>query len=346
MNPEVLAEWFRQQRHAVIRTPSTWWYEASSRVYQAFPFHWTIEPRAGEIEGLLRARNAIALRYSTALAGPDGRVSYHVICDDPEYALERLDSRARNAARHGLERASIVRVPLERLGEEGWWVEVDTCRRQGRALPMSRERWRRRYATAAGLPGFEGWAAIVEGRLAASLLCVRVDDWIEVLAQQSLAEFLPVRVNNALTYTVTRDVLQRPGVRSVFYTLQSLDAPHSVDDFKFRMGYLAKPVRQRVVLHPWIPGALVPLAQRAVRAALRRSPGHRWLAKAEGMLRFHIEGRLPAARQELPPVLREGKHVVGAAEHTLDAAKLAPAPAPRPLPAPRSEPPNIHGGAP
>jgi hypothetical protein len=329
VSPEVVAEWFRRQGHRVIRTPSSWWYEASARVYQAFPFHWSIRPGDGELEELLRAEHAIALRCTTPLDAPEGRVSYHVVCDDREYDLHRLDARARNAVRNGMQRARIEPVPLDRMAEEGWQLEVDTCSRQGRDVPLSREAWRRRYLAAAGLPGFEAWGALIDGKLAASLLCVRVDDWWEVLGQQSLSEYLPARVNNAVTYVFTQSMVQRPGVRAVFYTLQSLDAPPTVDQFKFHMGYTPRPVRQRVALHPWASRILGPAAHRVISGVLRRRPGSRLLGKAEGMLRFHLEGKLPAERQRWPTCL-ETKGAPGAKPHGAREGAGEPARAPSP----------------
>jgi hypothetical protein len=303
VSPEVVAEWFRRQGHRVVRTPSSWWYEASARVLQAFPFHWAIRPQQGELDHLLRAERAIALRCTVPLDAPEGRVSYHIVCDDRGYALEKLDARARNAVRNGLHRAQVQPVPLERLAEEGWAIEADTCRRQGRHVPMSPVAWRQRYLAAAELPGFEGWGALVDGRLVASLLSVRVDSWCEVLAQQSLAEYLPMRINNALTYAFTRSMLDRPDLRAIFYTLQSLDAPASVDGFKLRMGYTARPLRQRVAFHPWAAPVLGPWAERLISAVRRRRPGSRSLRKGEGMLRFFLEGKLPAERQRWPACL-------------------------------------------
>ena len=84
---------------------------------------------------------------------------------------------------------------------------------------------------------------------------------------QCLAEFLSARVNNALTYVFTRSTLDRSDVRSVFYTVQSLDAPPSVDGFKFHMGYTAKALRQRVVFHPWAEPLVRPATSRTVRFA-------------------------------------------------------------------------------
>lgn len=308
MNPEVFAEWLRRQGHRVERTASTWWYEASPHVYQAFPFHWVIRPAEEELTEFLRRRRALALRYSTPLDAPAGRVSYHVTCDDRGYGLKALKRSIRKAVCRGLARCRVERIPLERIASEGWALEAGTCRRQGREVPLSREAWRRRYLAAAELPGFEAWGALVDGRLGAALLCFQMDGWVELIAQQSLAEFFDARVNNALTFVVTEDALHRPEVRSVFYTLESLDAPASVDTFKFRMGFGARPLRQRVVFHPWAERAARPWAHRVVRAALRCHPTSRVLSKAEGMLRFHLQGSQPASEQEWPACLKtEGR---------------------------------------
>lgn len=304
MNADVFAEWWRRQGRRVVRTPSSWWYEASPRVYQAFPLHSLVRPTEAELLEFLRRERALGLRYSTPLDSPVGRVSYHVVCDDPGYSLQKLDGRARNAVRTGLKRCRVERVPLERLAEEGWALEVDTCRRQGRDVPLTQQEWRRRHLSAAELPGFEAWGALVDGRLGATLLCVRMEDWCEVLAQQCLAEFLGARINNALTFVFTESTVRRPDVRSIFYTLQSLDAPASVDDFKFHMSYVARPVRQRVVFHPRAERLIRPWSHRLVTAALRLRPKSHVLAKAEGMMRFHLDGERPAEDQEWPRCLR------------------------------------------
>jgi hypothetical protein len=303
MNPEVVAEWFRRQGRRVIRTESSWWYDAGFRVYQAFPFHWSMRPQQAELDALLRSTRGLGLRYTAPLDAIEGRVSYHVVCDDPAYGLETLDASARRNVRLGMQRTRVEPVPLERVAEEGWPLEVDACRRQRRGVPFSREAWRRRHLAAADLPGFQAWGGLLEGRLAACLLCVRIDDWYEVLAQQSLSESLSGKVNNAVTFGFTRSTLQRAGARSIFYTLESLDAPPSVDEFKFRMGYRAVPVRQRVMFHPWAERAVGPWAHGFVSRALQLRPGSRALAKAEGLLRFHVQGKLPVANQHWPACL-------------------------------------------
>jgi hypothetical protein len=116
---------------------------------------------------------------------------------------------------------------------------------------------------------------------------------------------LAAHVNNALSFVVTQTMIGRPTVRSVFYALQSLDAPPSMDEFKLRMGYTAKPVRQRVVFHPWISSLFNTITYRLVRSLRELRPGHPLLAKTEGMMRFYLEGKRPLHDQSVPQPLRE-----------------------------------------
>jgi hypothetical protein len=121
----------------------------------------------------------------------------------------------------------------------------------------------------------------------------------------SHSRFQREHVNNALFYAVSCDMLGREGVAGIFFTLQSLDAPESVDEFKFRMGLMAEPVRQQVVFHP----CLRPLATRKTHALLLqrlgRDPSNPLLAKAEGMLRFYLKGKRPLEVQDWPACLAE-----------------------------------------
>jgi hypothetical protein len=306
MNVAIFAEWLRRQGHQVVRTESSYWYNAGPRVFQAFPYHWLIEPSNRELRNLMLGRGIAALRYSTPLAASTGAVSYHVVLRNP-YNLEMLRAQARNGVRRGLSRFQVERIALERLAEEGWSLQADTLERQGRTKSMHQAEWQRICRSADGLPGFEAWGAVCDGELAAALLTARLDDTWCVPYALSHSRFLREHVNNALFFAVSCDLLAREGVQEIFFTLQSLDAPESVDDFKFRMSLVAEPVRQRVILHP----CLQPLATRRTHAfvlrRLGRDPGNPFLAKAEGMLRFHMQGKRPLEAQEWPTCLAEYK---------------------------------------
>ena len=44
LNAENFSRWQLRQGHDVILSESSFWYEASSHVFQAFPYHWVISP--------------------------------------------------------------------------------------------------------------------------------------------------------------------------------------------------------------------------------------------------------------------------------------------------------------
>ncbi|MCL4552101.1 MAG: hypothetical protein M1305_00885 [Candidatus Marsarchaeota archaeon] len=303
MDTEVLAEWLRRQGHGVARTTSTWWCESGPRVWQAFPFHWCISPSEDELRTFLRQTRAIGLRYSTELDAPEGVVSYHIVYASKRYEMEQLPKKARYDVRKGLSYARIEPIPFSRLATEGWALRAETLARQGRTAAETQESWERLCLSAADLPSFETWGAVHEEQLVAALLAFTLDDCCSILYQLSATAHQKWGVNNALTYAFTNEALSRSDVLRMFYGLHSLDAPASVDDFKLRMGYVAKPVRQRVVFHP----LLAPLFNRAtyavVRQLVRLFSANPALAKTEGMMRFYLAGKLPANQQSLPQAL-------------------------------------------
>jgi hypothetical protein len=303
MNAGFFAEWLRRQGYRVVRTPSSYWYEITPRVYQAFPFHWIIEPQEKELSGLLRENKAIALRYSTPLTAARGKASYHVVCEGPSYELASLPRQTRQNICRGLGYVSVEPIPLSRLASEGWHLRLETLARQERAGAESPAWWRRLCLSAEGLPGFEAWGAVHDGELVASFLGFTCDDWYTLPYQQSATSHLQHRVNNAIFYAVTHKVLERHGISKVFFCLQSLDAPESVDEFKFRMGYTAQPVRQRVVFHPWLAPVFNRISHAAIRQLLGWYPRNPALPKIEGMVRFCLEGKRPLQEQHWPECL-------------------------------------------
>jgi hypothetical protein len=304
MNAETYVEWLRRQGHRVIRTLSSYWCDHGPRVYQAVPYHWRIQPSEQELRQLLVGEGAIALRYSTPIEAALGKASYHVVLEGAGYGLELLSANARSTVQRGLKRCRVARIPLNRLAEEGWRLQRDTQERQGRVGSLDQTRWKRLSLAAQGLPGFEAWGAIVHGDLAATILTACVDGVCNMLYPQSHRDYFTSYANNVLAYTVTHEMLSRPGVKSIFYGLHSLDAPASVDEFKFRMGYVAKTVRQRVVFHPWLRPAVNRASHVALQYLRHRRPTSPTLAKAEGMCRFYLDGQRPLHQQAWPTCLR------------------------------------------
>jgi len=304
MNVETFVEWIKRQGHRVVATGSSYWYEIKHRVYQAIPFHDLIAPSEAELDELLGRQRAIALRYSTSTQAREGKLSYHVVNADKDYDLARFSRSTRYDVRKGLKYAGVEPISLSRLASEGWALRQETLARQGRSGAETAEWWQRLCRSAEGLAGFEAWGAVREGRLMASILTFTLDDCCVGLYQQCCSEALTTCVNNALTYSFTKEVLGRPSITEVFYGLHSLDADERLDKFKFRMGYVAKPVRQRVVFHPWVRWLVNGLSYRALKTARSHWPEQSALAKAEGMARFYLEGKRPLEQQIMPDCLR------------------------------------------
>jgi len=298
MTPEIFSEWLRRQGQHVIRTDSSYWRSEGYHVYQAFPEHWLIQPPERELRELMLRHHALALRYSTAPRG-DETDGYHVVHTAARYDLDVLGAWARKNVRRGLRSCDIHPISLERYIEEGWALRVDTLARQQRTLGESREDWRRKSSAAAGLEGFEVWAAEVEHKLAATLLFFQMDGWGYMVYQQCHRDYLREHVNNALSFVVTQNLIQKGNIRGIYYGMRSLDAPASVDEFKFRMGYVAKPVRQRVLFHPYMAPLVNRYTHRALRVVATASPGSRLLGKADGMLRLYLADTAPALEEGL-----------------------------------------------
>ncbi len=310
MEQESLIEWLSRQGHQIIKTESSYWYDIGPKVYQAFPYHLLITPSNDEILNFFRQSKAIGIRFSTPLKQPEGQLSYHVVYDQANYEFADLPKKARHDVTRGLEYASYECIPLKQLAKEGWKLREDTLVRQGRQNAESRSFWEALCLSADGLPCFETWGALHEGDLVASLLACTINDTIGILYQQSLTQHLKFGINNALTYTFTREVLNRPGIRCIFYGLHSLDAPASVDDYKFRMRYSPKPVRQRVVFNPLIAPLIRPFSHSILKIICKVLGTSSQIAKAEGMVRFYLQGKRSLSDQEWPDALREQKETI------------------------------------
>lgn len=317
MNADIYATWLQSLGHKVIRTQSSYWFDQARGVFQAFPYHWIIKPEESELNTLLKSHKALGLRYSTPVDSPVGYISYHNVYTRAAYDLDDLKATARNKVRQGLRQCVVEPISMRTLAVDGWRLYNDTLDRQRRTSPIDQKSWEKRCLVAGDLPGFEAWGAFVNGNLGAALFAFQLDDWYHILFQQSSREFLSARVNNALTFVVTKMALERPGIRAIHYGLHSLDAPDTIDEFKFNMGYMSYPVRQRIVYNPM----LKPFASPVLLAVAEKMPGfiqkQAFFSKAKGMLHYYLQGKLPLDAQPWPDCLANQKDAILAGLHPL-----------------------------
>ena len=217
--------------------------------------------------------------------------------------MDLMNRKVRGEIKHGVKYFQVEQISFERLAKEGWPLQQDTLERQGRSRSMSQLQWESICLAGKDLPGFEAWAAIAEGGLAAALMICSVDDTATFLYALADQKYFKDRVNHALFYTVSCDLLKREGISRIFVTHQSLDAPADLDNFKFRMGGAPIAIRQRVDVHPLLRPFVSVSLHKGIARLLKQDPGNPLLAKAEGMLRFYIEGRRSLKEQVWPACL-------------------------------------------
>ena len=288
---EAFASFLASTGHRVLRGAGAYWYDASPGFFLSLPSHRLLDPQADELRALLRHQPCGGVRFPAPLEGP-GKLSYQIVCDARGYDLESLSGNARSKVRRGLRRCEVAPLPFATIAAEGRAADRDTLARQGRALRLDGPAWGRFWDAAAATAGMEGWGAYAGGQLAAFLVSVQFDDAVEFLLARSRSDCLDAYPNNALIFTVAREMLARRGVRQVTFGLESLEPVGPLDQFKFSMGFRAAPLRQRVVFHPLVRALLQPRPLRALvcRYATARGAETGFWRKALGMVRFAEAG--------------------------------------------------------
>jgi hypothetical protein len=287
---EQFARFLGNTGHRIVRSKSSYWFDASFGVFLSCPSQRLLSPCEEELRQVLRNQPCFALRFAGPEEGP-GKPSYQLVCEDREYSLERLSSNGRSKVRRGLKRCEVGPVPFDELESLGRAADADTLERQGRDAAVAGDRWQKFWRAAASTPGIEGWAARVGSDIAAFLVTVQFEDGVEFLMARSRSDYSSAYPNNALVFTVTREMLVERGVGQITFGLESLEPVESLDQFKLGMGFCRRPLRQRVEFHP----VLRPLVRSAVARGLLNhwanapGPERTFWRKAAGMLRFAEE---------------------------------------------------------
>ncbi|MEO8604601.1 MAG: hypothetical protein ABI629_18670, partial [bacterium] len=170
--------------HRVVRGAGTYWYDASKGFLLALPSHRLLTPEADELRAMVRRAGCAGVRFTAPLEGP-GKLSYQIVCDQRDYALERLSANTRSKVRRGLRRCEVRPVPFDVIAAEGREADADTVARQSRGSRHGATRWARYWQAAAATAGMEGWGAFADGKLAAFLVTVMIDDSVEFLLARS-----------------------------------------------------------------------------------------------------------------------------------------------------------------
>jgi hypothetical protein len=286
-------DFLRRLGHRVVRTRSSYWYDASRLFFMSAPPHRLYEPSGDELRLVLRKLPCLGLRFATPFAGV-GKPSYQLVCDNSTYGSAALSGNVRRKVRQGLKRCVVRPVSFAELATAGRRAHQDTLARQGRGGVLEGKRWDRFWTAAAATPVLEGWGAWAGDILAAFLVTITFQDGVEFTLERSCSDELGAYPNNALIFSVAEELLVRRGAPEITFGLESLEPVGPLDQFKLSMGFRQRPLRQRVVFHPVLRALL---RQAPVRAAFRRWTDRRandavFWRKAAGLLRFAEEAGL------------------------------------------------------
>jgi hypothetical protein len=290
MQPEAFLEFLARQGHRIVKTESCYWFDAQPGFYFYFPSHRLITPSTEELDRILSSEPCIGLRYFTPLDRV-GKESFLIVCSDKNYDITSVDAHcARRQTRRGLEHFNIKQLEFKELAKLGISLNHDTLVRQGRDPCINEEKkWQLYCSSAYGLEGFEAWGAFSGNNLASFMVTFLMEDHFTILHHSSATEYLPLYPNNALIFYMTKLKLALPEVNTVSYGPQSLDAPESLDTFKFRMGFQKKPMKQTIVFNPLVRPFIGGFFYKTIQCVSALRPGSDTFRKCEGIVRFYRE---------------------------------------------------------
>jgi hypothetical protein len=258
-------------------------------VYMGFPYHRPLDADPAEVGVMLGTRGLIA-RYSCPVE--EGRASYTTVCDREHYDMGSLKTKSRNQVRRGLERCSVRRLTFRELERSGAReVSRDTMLRQSRHVPSAHDAyWRAYYAAADACESMEAWAAFVGKDLAAFLIATTMENCVYILEEFSHRKHLREYPNNALVYSFTSTALGRPEVKEVSYGLEPLEEGLAgLDHFKQGMGFINRPIGQRIELNRFLRPFLAKPLMASARRVAERQAYREGFGKLAGMLRRYEE---------------------------------------------------------
>jgi hypothetical protein len=285
LNP--MGEFVGRLGHKIIQSKSALWYEVQPKVLLSFPYYKLVKPEEEEITALMREYKLRAIRYPTTLESY-GFVSTLAVNTNPDYDLSCLHQKARNQTRRALENNKVEQVDFEYLIDHGMPLNEDTATRQGRESQYTDPDYWQKYCDAAkATSGVSAWAAFVDGQLAAFLVAIEVDDWVEWVVNHSLTALLNKYPNNALVFQAAQHFFKKKGCKGICYGLGSLEPTPDLDHFKQRIGWKMQPIKQRLVFSRRIHYASAAVREPCLKVLGKIFPRSYIVRKTSAMIRLY-----------------------------------------------------------
>lgn len=241
----------------VIKTGLCWWLElVEKNVYLSWPHDIPQNIKLREVVALSIPRPLSVFALTTKkkkLLGIEHK-SYFWYAPKP-YNLLRLNKKARNQTRRGLENCKVAKIDWDLMIKEGMRVNKSSLSRQKRnAFPnpiyTNENFWVHDCRCSEEFDDIEAWGAFVDNNLAAYCTIQIYDDrGARIRSAMSDTHYLNFYPNNALIFSVTENMLSRPNIEFVTYGGGSSDP--ALEHFKKNMGFCKREVCTYLFFSPF-----------------------------------------------------------------------------------------------
>ncbi len=286
MDPQYHAEFLQQIGHQIKEHQGVLWFDIFSRAYTTIPYDAAVDADSFVPSDVL-GNDGIMARYSCPV--DNGVDSFQHVVTDKNYGMQTLFNKARNKTRQGLRNCDAGEVDPIELGDEGIRLHAETLIRQGRKLPHDFESyWKKYFAAASASPSATTWAAWHNGELASYLISFRAGSKEYVSIVRSSQKHLKYRPNNAMLFTFLETAMAREEISEVSIGLQSLQpGGESLDLFKRGMGFIERPIGQRIELGRRLTAAIPRPVASLAASTLKFLPGGEKQARLSGALKWY-----------------------------------------------------------
>ena len=258
-------------------------------------------PSPGEMRSLLWRSRCLVATYVLPVddAHPANALLY--LCTQRDYHLDRLSSQARRNARRAQRAFRFEFLDRGMLLAHGARAYCDTRARVGLS-DGTVEAFENYTASLLARPGYKFVGAWCGDELAAYMWIQMIDDWAAI-GGYSANDHLRSCPNEGLINFVLDYCLAQGRCREVTYGLSSVQEDarsSSLDYFKKKVGFEARPVHRAFAFHPLVRPLINPLTNWALRGSLKFFPQSRMLRKASGVLANCLGRPVPLNPEAVP----------------------------------------------
>ncbi|HEV2688965.1 MAG TPA: hypothetical protein VGV35_10430 [Bryobacteraceae bacterium] len=245
-----LARFFELRGREITESAGVLWYGVPGRIFISSPPQLLPDPEPADIRSLLRRTRGLGVRYPSVKR--PGLASGLYVCRNKDYELRSVQNGLRGNIRRGLENCEVRRVPLDDLLAQGLELNLDTMERQGHydAEFGEASQWRRMVEAMDQCAEITPWGAFVGDRLAAYAITCQEDGWLHILHRMSRLSDLELRPNQALDFTITRQLATDDDIEAICFGSIDLAAGPGLHEYKLGMGYEATAHNSVLELHP------------------------------------------------------------------------------------------------